>query len=48
MMQGQWITVFKMMPVGDKLLSKLVERDWIERSPDEKTSDLYCRYEKLV
>ena len=41
LMQGEWIAVLKMMPVGDKLLSKLVERDWIERSPDEKTSDLY-------
>ena len=31
LMQGEWIAVLKMMPVGDKLLSKLVERDWIER-----------------
>jgi len=30
-----------MIPVGDKLLSNLVQAGWIERSPDVKTGDLY-------
>ena len=40
-MQGDWVPILKMIPVGDKLLSNLVQAGWIERSPDVKTGDLY-------
>ena len=38
LMQGEWVAVLTMIPVGEKLLSNLVQRGWIERSADEKTS----------
>jgi len=41
LMQGDWVPILKMIPVGDKLLSNLVQVGWIERSPDVKTGDLY-------
>jgi hypothetical protein len=41
LMQGEWVPMLKMIPVGDKLLSNLVQAGWIERSPDVKTGDLY-------
>jgi hypothetical protein len=41
LMQGDWVPILKMIPVGDKLLSNLVQAGWIERSPGVKTGDLY-------
>ena len=39
LMQGDWVPILKLIPVGDKLLGNLLEVSWIERSPD--TGDLY-------
>ena len=39
LMQGDWVPILKLIPVGDKLLGNLLEVGWIERSPD--TGDLY-------
>jgi hypothetical protein len=33
LMQGDWMPILKMIPVGDKLLGNLVSAGWIERSP---------------
>jgi hypothetical protein len=34
LMQGDWMPILKMIPVGEKLLSNLVHAGWIERRPD--------------
>ena len=34
LMQGDWMPILKMIPVGDKLLGNLVHAGWIERSPN--------------
>ena len=36
LMQGDWVPILKLIPVGDKLLG-----NWIERSPDLNTGDFY-------
>ena len=41
LMQGDWVPILKLIPVGDKLLSNLLQVGWIERNPDRITSDLY-------
>ena len=41
LMQGDWVPVLKLIPVGDKLLGNLLQVGWIERSPDLNTGDLY-------
>jgi hypothetical protein len=34
LMQGDWVPLFKLIAVGDRLLGDLVKAGWIERSPD--------------
>jgi hypothetical protein len=34
LMQGDWVPILKMIPVGQQLLSDLVHVGWIERRPD--------------
>ena len=41
LMQGDWVPILKLIPVGDKLLGHLLHAGWIERSPDRNTGDLY-------
>ena len=41
LMQGDWVPILKLIPVGEKLLGNLLQAGWIERSPDWKTADLY-------
>ena len=41
LMQGDWVPILKLIPVGDKLLGNLLQVGWIERSPDLNTGDLY-------
>ena len=41
LMQGDWVPILKLIPVGDKLLGNLLHAGWIERSPDLSTGDLY-------
>jgi DNA-binding MarR family transcriptional regulator len=40
-MQGDWVPILRLIPVGEKLLGNLLQAGWIERSPDLKTADLY-------
>ena len=41
LMQGDWVPILKLIPVGDKLLGNLLQVGWIERSPDLNSGDLY-------
>ena len=41
LMQGDWVPILRLIPVGEKLLGNLLQAGWIERSPDLKTADLY-------
>jgi len=34
LMQGGWVPILRLIPVGDKLLGNLLQAGWIERSPD--------------
>jgi hypothetical protein len=40
-MSGNWVPILRLIPVGERLLAKLLRAGWIERSPDIKTSDHY-------
>ena len=33
--------LLRLVTIGDRLLGKLVQAGWIERSPDVRTGDLY-------
>ena len=39
LMQGDWVPILRLIPVGDKLLGNLLQVGWIERSPDRNTGD---------
>jgi hypothetical protein len=41
LMNGDWVPLLKLVPVGDRLLGNLLQAGWIERSPDGKASELY-------
>jgi hypothetical protein len=41
LMSGNWVSILRLIPVGETLLANLVQAGWIERSPDMKTRDLY-------
>jgi len=41
LMQGDWVPILRLIPVGEKLLGNLLQVGWIERGPDLKTADLY-------
>ena len=41
LMSGDWIPLFKMISIGDKLLATLLQKGWIERSPDVNAGNLY-------
>jgi hypothetical protein len=41
LMQGDWVPILKLLPVGDRLLGNLLQAGWIERSPDLKSGHLY-------
>jgi hypothetical protein len=34
LMQGDWVPILKLIPVGDKLLGNLVQAGWIEQNAD--------------
>jgi hypothetical protein len=40
LMSGNWVSILRLIPVGERLLANLVQAGWIERSSDMK-SDLY-------
>lgn len=37
LMSGNWVPILSLIPVGEKLLTNLLQAGWIERSPDKKT-----------
>jgi hypothetical protein len=41
LMSSDWMPILKHIPVGEKLLSTLVQAAWIERGGDAETRDLY-------
>ncbi len=41
LMPGVWMPLPKLISIGDKLLATLLERGWIERSPNENAGSLY-------
>ena len=41
LMQGDWVPILRLIPVGEKLLGNLLQAGWIERSPDDKGGHLY-------
>jgi hypothetical protein len=41
LMSGNWIPLLRLIPVGERMLSTLVQTGWIERSPDDKGGHLY-------
>ena len=38
LMSGAWMPL---ITIGDRLVGKIVQAGWIERSPDVRTGDLY-------
>ena len=38
---GDWMPLLKLLPIGDKALATLLQRGWIERSPDMHAGNLY-------
>ena len=38
---GDWMPLLKLLPIGDKALATLLQRGWIERSPDMNAGNLY-------
>jgi hypothetical protein len=41
LMSGAWMPLLKLITIGDRLVGKIVQAGWIERSPDVRTGDLY-------
>jgi hypothetical protein len=41
LMSGNWVSILRLIPVGETVLANLVQAGWIERSSDMKTRDLY-------
>jgi len=41
LMSGNWVSILRLIPVGETVLANLVQAGWIERSSDMKIRDLY-------
>ena len=41
LMSGDWMPLLKLIPIGDRLLTTLLQTGWIERSPDMHAGNLY-------